>query len=381
MSSVALPVVHSPGPLEHMLPALYAEWLTELGMTAIPSEELATCDRCAMSSSDGAPSSDVTFSPKVKCCTYLPLLPNFLVGLILGDDSSAGLRARGAITARLGRKADASPLGLGVPADHRVVYEAGNAFGRSEALRCPHYVDEAGGLCGIWAYRNSVCATWFCRHVRGSVGYRFWGTLRNFLGSIEADLSLHCALELDATERIGLDLQELNTPPSREAVTASMVPADAEGIFGERWRGWHDRPEEFYRRCAEIAGSMSWSEVQRACGVRVRARLRELRSAYAELTDPALPPRLVPGRFTVSAASFEELRITTYSPFNPFNASKELLALLRYFDGVTSTADALRSIAERENVEIDEATLRRLVDYALLTPASPPPDLTRPVGP
>lgn len=368
MTSSGLPVLQLPAPLEHVLPPLYAGWLTGLGITAIPKEELATCDRCAMSPGDGAPTTETTFSPNVKCCSYFPLLPNYLVGSILADASAGGTLARRSISARMLHKADVSPLGLGAPADQRVVAEAGNAFGRSESLRCPHYVDEAGGLCGIWAYRNSVCATWFCRHVRGSVGYRFWGTLRNFLGALETDLALHCALELDAVDRIGLDLPELNAPPSREAVTAALVSTDAERIFRDRWKGWHDRPEEFYRRCAAIAASMSAQDVERACGVRLRARLRELRSAYTEFTASALPPRLVPGRFTVSAASADELRIVTYSPFNPFNVSKELLGLLKYFDGATATADARRAIAEQENIEIDDATLRRMLDYALLTP-------------
>lgn len=114
------------------------------------------------------------FDPQVKCCTYLPELPNFLVGRILADEDPALAVGRATVEKRLQAGVAVTPLGLDRTPFYDLLYQhADTAFGRSHTLRCPHYIEE-GGLCGIWQHRNSVCATWFCKHVRGAMGFRFW---------------------------------------------------------------------------------------------------------------------------------------------------------------------------------------------------------------
>ena len=75
------------------LPHLYARWTAELLAGPIPREERATCENCAMCAPPGEeddPQSHV-FDPATKCCTYVPDLPNFLVGRILSPDDSSGV--------------------------------------------------------------------------------------------------------------------------------------------------------------------------------------------------------------------------------------------------------------------------------------------------
>src|SRR5262245_29498225 len=85
------------------LPPLYARWFDELLGGDIPSESRATCNDCAMCDSEGdhqKPGSTL-FNPESKCCTYLPRLPNYLVGMILADDDPAIAAGRRTVEVRV----------------------------------------------------------------------------------------------------------------------------------------------------------------------------------------------------------------------------------------------------------------------------------------
>ena len=75
----------------HELPPLYHRWVTGMLADQIPRETLATCASCAMcvTPQGAVPNSIYTFDPDLKCCVYLPILPNFLVGRILADPRNA----------------------------------------------------------------------------------------------------------------------------------------------------------------------------------------------------------------------------------------------------------------------------------------------------
>ena len=124
------------------LPPLHNAWLGTLtGIHDPPSEPKATCGDCVMCAGVERSGSHVTFSPDVKCCSYVPHLANFLVGRsLLGP-------GRESITTRIGRRAGVTPLGLGLSyADIRRLVGAQSHFGRSPAVVCPHFVEETQGL-------------------------------------------------------------------------------------------------------------------------------------------------------------------------------------------------------------------------------------------
>jgi Fe-S-cluster containining protein len=189
-----------PSSTSEPLPPLFAAWVAELLKGPIPKESRATCDDCAMCAhgeeQDG-PQTDY-FDPDVKCCSYVPVLHNFLVGRILLDDDPATVAGRSTVEKRIKEAVAVTPLGLGQAPVFSLLYENSNlAFGRSRNLRCPHYLEETG-RCGIWRHRESTCATFFCRHVRGSVGYAFWQkSLHQLLMAVESDLARWSVLELD----------------------------------------------------------------------------------------------------------------------------------------------------------------------------------------
>src|SRR6266498_5696232 len=107
-----LPVI-PPSPL----PALYAAWIDQLLAGPLPQESNATCDDCAMLPEDTRKParSEAFFNPQTKCCTYVPELPNYLVGQILSDDDPAFASGRATVEERLHLGVNVTPLGLGQP--------------------------------------------------------------------------------------------------------------------------------------------------------------------------------------------------------------------------------------------------------------------------
>ncbi len=147
-----------------VLQPLYAAWMDELLAGPIPPETDATCEDCAMAPKEGEPPpSDGTFFDRnVKCCGYVPELPNFLVGRILADDNPDMATGQATTRQRIQARFAVTPLGLGQPPIYALLYQhSGAAFGQSRTMRCPHYVEEKWGICSIWRHRNSVCVTYF----------------------------------------------------------------------------------------------------------------------------------------------------------------------------------------------------------------------------
>jgi hypothetical protein len=192
--------IELPAAPSNPLPPLYATWMNELLPGPIPEETEATCDECAMRPTPGVSSNDADrfFHPETKCCTYVPVLPNFLVGRILADVDPALASGKATVTERLESGVAVTPLGIGKPLLFSLIYQqAGTTvFGKSRLLRCPHYHEDSGG-CGVWRHRPSVCSTWFCKHVRGAIGQPLWASLHRLLTAVEHTLTQWCVFQLD----------------------------------------------------------------------------------------------------------------------------------------------------------------------------------------
>ena len=351
------------------LPTLQGRWVAELLGAPIPAETNATCDECAMCAPGGAASAGPSFfAPDVKCCSYLPSLPNFLVGRILDDAGDDAPTGRQTTLARLDARIGATPLGLAQTPAYQLVYlGSGPAFGRSRKLLCPHFTDDA--RCSIWRHREATCTTWFCKHVRGAVGERFWqGTLRPLLGAVERQLARRCVLELD----LGVPALERLHAQRRSGAD----PLDAEELDGtvddEAWRAtwgaWAGREREFFVECGRRVERLSWDDVLALGGQDVRALARLVRAAHADLVDGELPGRLCAGPFETAAMDGDTRRIVTYSKHDPLDLPRQVLDVLHHFDG-RPRAEVARSLAEEEELQLDDVLVRRLVDFDILIPA------------
>lgn len=352
------------------LPPLYARWMRTWLEGPIPHEPEATCDDCAMLAPDVAPLAQAEyFHPSTKCCTYVPTLPNFLVGRLLNGADPVSAFGMNSLQQRIATGVGVTPLGLAQPPTFALLYRHTReaAFGRSPSMRCPHY-DPDGGRCGIWKHRPSVCTTWFCKHERGAVGRRFWMSVHQLLTEVETRLSRWCVLELDpGDEAIERLMATVGLPVNpRPPVLDDMTAARTDAAMWGRWRG---RELDFFRACANLVEPLPWSDVAAIAGVDARAFAGVARRAYHALNDLSLPPRLTVAPFKVLALEPERCVVIGYSGQDPLDLPPELMAALPSFDG-RPTDIVLRDIEATHHVRLEPALVRRLLDFGLLSDAS-----------
>jgi hypothetical protein len=223
-------------------PTLFAplqrRWMDEL-VGPVPKETSSTCDSCVKLAPAGEAQGPDHYDPQTKCCTYLPMIHNFLAGALLEDDDPEVAEGRATVEARIDAGAAVTPLGLYATEEYLSRYDAGARFGRDVTLRCPHYLHHRGGACGVWRHRESTCSTWYCRHDRGDPDRRFWregaGPL---LRAAELALAKWCAESLGAGEC--------------------------------EWGRWQDQPRALYKAARPLAANLSWREVEEIGGDEVR---------------------------------------------------------------------------------------------------------------
>jgi len=317
-----------------------------------------------------ATSSDVFFNPETKCCTYIPELPNYLVGRILSDDDPAFSSGRDTVQRRLSAAVDVTPLGLGQPPNFQVLYSfsPGTLFGQSQTLLCPHYLADEGGRCGVWKHRASVCATWYCKFVRGQVGFEFWTTLHQLLSRVERTLSVWCVLELDIGTAALKHLFPAPAPGRTKQVNPRALDGVADPLESRKlWGKWAGREAEFYRECARLVNSLDWPKVIAIGGVDIQIHAGLLREAYGKLMSQKIPKRLKLGAIQVIAMDRDYCRITSYGAYDPVSVPRQLIDVLGYFDG-RPTEEVIRTIALEQGINLDRKLVRRLTDFSVLVP-------------
>lgn len=349
--------------LEASLPPLYARWMQAHLGGRIPEESRATCANCAMAPPPGEPMGPGHFDPATKCCTYVPRLPNFLVGAVLADESPDNAPGRATIEGRVLAGVGVTPLGLSRPPAWDLLYRHGvvrsdTAFGRTRSLRCPHFLPD--GKCGIWQHREGVCATWYCRNDRGALGFAFWEALGAYLAVLER------ALAYDGLIALGLDGTAL------QHVVDGPPPVDGPGLDGRRslgvhrqvWGDWVDRERELYLATAARVEGLEWSKVRAIGGPQGEAHGQVVRQAWEALVWASTPARLRLARLGSVEIGRETTAIVTHRVYDPIEVPSKLLPWLARFDG--RPADQVRAELEREGAPVDAAVVQRLVDWGVL---------------
>jgi hypothetical protein len=337
----------------------------------IPRETDATCDDCAMCipEDDRESNAPRSFDPDVKCCSYVPTLPNYLIGRILEDSRPRSVRGRKTVLDRLANGEAVSPLGMTMPPTYLLLYKhsAEKAFGISKTLRCPHYLPENGGSCGIWEHRSAVCTTFFCKFVRGAVGAKFWSSLNQLLSTVEQQLSTWCVSQLDVSDE---SLRLLFPPRSMKSDQIDSAALDGKidrGRYKKLWGRWFGREQEFYKESAKLVNGLDWKQVVLIGGSEIKIYERLVLDTYRGLQATHLPQFLKTNRMNVVKLDAESCCVTTYNPNDPICLPNQLIAVLHYFDG-SSTIEALREITKRERLKLEPALVRKLVDFEVLIP-------------
>lgn len=268
----------------------------------------------------------------------MPLLPNFLVGGIL-QDKDPTLAEGHAQFEREAPMGEVTPLGVG-PSSHYRFVQSLKRFGQAEILRCPYYIDQQGGLCGIWRYRESVCSTWFCKFERASISFKFWDSARKWLSKLQVVLAIWSA------DQLGLHPTAKN--PNLH-----------------HWNQWLGREREFYVASFGLVSSLSWKQIQDIGGTQIQPFTEALKSSFQQLRSDKIPERLLLQKCNADLLPNDQMRIVSYSLFDSIDLHKTIFDLLPRFDG-RPWVEVVHAIQEETEFEMDVSLIRKLWEYGIL---------------
>jgi Fe-S-cluster containining protein len=334
-------------------------------------EVYATCSDCAMCSKAAkAPAGGVFFKPNLKCCTYHPTLPNFLVGAILADESPAMAEGRHRVQIRIAQRIGVTPQWLAPPRKQRVLLEASrkSSFGRSKALLCPYFAADQGGICTIWQHREAVCSTFFCKHDAGAVGDAFWTAAKDLLGHVELVLARRAAQSASA------HVTEPNIPPLELTIEDLEDRPPSEAEYASYWGEWVGREEEFYLDCHTFVSALGPADLDRILEEEADQRgnelLAELERRHDALSAP-IAERLIPNpnmRVTKAVPPQSGFIVTTYSSFDSQNLTPDLFDVVHQFNENETVAEVRARLQIEHDLEIPDELLLSLQQHAILIP-------------
>ncbi len=223
----------------HLVPGIWRYMLPqEIFDFEAPAERRATCMDCPNIQSE-------QYRPDYRCCTYHPAVPNYALGFAL--ETTTG---KNSVQALINNGYSLPEGSLHTPQEW-VDYLADNKyekFGKSEKVLC-HLLDKKTGFCTIYAFRNSVCSTFFCENDHGKRGESFWSQTQELVSQVEAALGqwsleqvgFSVANYMDTLNELSKDLTKL--PGTKGGWSA----ASRKALFGK----YYGRETELYRSCAQ----------------------------------------------------------------------------------------------------------------------------------
>lgn len=302
------------------------------------------------------------FRPDVKCCTYHPTLPNYLVGGLLQDPRPEMAAGQERVRAKIAARTGVSPGWLAAPVKYRLLLRAarGSSFGRSTTLRCPYYETD-GGSCTIWAYREADCSTFFCKYDGGADGQAFWRRFRLWLAAVERTLVQYAIREVGTPEM-------RNPPPYREYMTLEELedrpPKDAR--YRDDWDAYAGREEEFYIAAWECVSAL---DANRAAALLApsAAERANAEAAHDNLAAPSLPDQLSLNPQTrVVELPDGSVFIESYNPYDPTIIPRALLSALGELRPDRSLAEARAQALAVHGVSLEDDLLIALHQLRIL---------------
>lgn len=296
--------------LKNQLPSLYQKMFPKSLLAWQPNELKATCDNCAMTienqqqnqqhsqkhgpqkkpSTSSRKPVDVSYLNHLKCCTFHPFQPNYLVGGLL-ETQQILPRALNAIETKIKTRSYALPIGLLPPVPHQVEFNhrKKHEFGQREDWLCPYY-EKSSNNCGIWKFRGAVCTTFFCKSSHGQKGLEFWDHMSNYLTYVEAALMEEALVMLDFSPRqISDNLNYLNRfEATPQELKMDVLPLE---LAKELWNGYYDDQVGFYKKCFAIVSEMNLKDFKVAMGDQGQVLEKELMQSLSVLKDSPAKPR------------------------------------------------------------------------------------------
>ncbi|MGZ3796845.1 MAG: hypothetical protein ACXVB1_10785 [Pseudobdellovibrionaceae bacterium] len=267
--------------LKYQLPRIYEDLLPREVLQMEPLETKATCDNCIMAKP--LQRGKIFYKPELKCCTFYPFLPNYIVGAILSQESLSSSSALAAIRRKIAQDEYSLPLGLVAPPNYQVPYNhrKQNEFGQKEEWLCPYFNQEQKN-CGIWRQRGAVCSSFYCKSSYGNKGLKFWEELSNYLTYVEMALMEESLVMLDFSPRQISDL--LNYLNRQEATKSEMKSSRMAGKKSrELWNGYYGDQETFFKKCFQIVVELDKKSFRDLLGEQGKQLEDRLKKAFEKI--------------------------------------------------------------------------------------------------
>lgn len=259
--------------IKSYIPQIYSHFLPKEILELKINETKVNCSNCTMAYSNAK---KITYNINLKCCTYYPYLPNYLVGAILSDPTMT--EAHKIIRKMIETRRYCLPIGLTPPVKYQMLFnkKKKNDFGNDPQLLCPYY-NKKNNNCNIWKYRESVCTTFICFSSYGKKGINFWEHMNDYLTYVEMALMEEALVMLDFSPRdISNLLGYLNRDHATNTELKNWNLPKHKAI--KLWNGYYDEQENFYKKCYGLVKKMTKKDFYTAMGLQgknIESNLRE----------------------------------------------------------------------------------------------------------
>jgi len=238
----------------------------------VPKERFADCMNCFHCNNENNP------AYQNKCCSYHPVLPNYMVGAILSDDSPAMAEGRSRILEKIKNRIGVTPYGIVPPMAHHKKYTENFKINKRKvqtkadaaALQCPY--QSADSLCTIWKYRTELCSTYHCVSSSGQKGKQFWNTAYQYLRSIERKLTLY-ALQQQGYPALAT-ITQMISPPTFQLENKEGVLK--EKVYQQLWKQWEGQEMDYYIACYAHIQALNPEKVEALFGIEEAVQFQKL---------------------------------------------------------------------------------------------------------
>ena len=323
--------------LSSKFPELYHDLLGSHLEQQVPTEKFANCADCHLCKTTK------TSHYLAKCCTYHPILPNYIVGGILSDDESSLEEGQARIQKKVSSKVGVTPYGIIAPREFKDLITQRRKEGKlfildedeRKKLTCP-YLDN--GHCTIWKYRSELCMTFFCHSVGGRFGSQYWNDMFHFITEMERKLSIYAIME------VGYPETKVNF---RAEKIKEMWMHNPKGQFLERnyktvWDQWVDNEINFYKECYKVIQSLDHEKTMKILGWESEQQLNKANALLGLFKENIVPDYLVYSTSNTLDES-DPARVILENNKHKLPMNRRRYLGLKQFDGNKSTYEILRS--------------------------------------
>lgn len=350
------------------MPEFYHRFLPPFFEMEIPAEVFTTCGNCPMTASCRLEMEEELsrpFAPDTKCCTFIPKLPGYFAGAVFTDPEME--KGRELLRTRIRERRGIFPQGIFPDKKYRLLYEYGrkHGFGKSSLLCCPYYV-QGEFNCSLWKYRESICATWFCKYLAGDAGRAFWYEMRDLFKLIQEKLTDYAIREMGLPIVPPYGIEEHLSYEDLEELPEN----DREYLI--RWQHWKGREEEFYIRCHELISQLPSWEFNRIMGPEYVEELKKSEEIYFSMV--VLPEYLklnpgfrseevIPGKYRLRLNTWIDRNDTTVA--FAFDLPKPVLDCFR--GGHKKTDSILKELDEEYDINLGKDVIISLFHHGILS--------------